>query len=176
MSFIRQDAHKKKRLAKTWRKPKGIQSKMRLGKKGYPKVVKTGYGTKNRHSLERKSVVLITNVGMLEKFPENSVGIVSGKIGGKKKITIIETAKEKNIVLVNANENTLKIINEKLAKRKEDKKKKIEAKKKEEKKKEPEKGEETPKTEEKKVPEEKKEDDNKERREKEKALIKKGAV
>ena len=28
-NFIRQDAHKHKRLARKWRKPKGIQSKMR---------------------------------------------------------------------------------------------------------------------------------------------------
>ena len=36
-NFIRQDAHKKGEIKKKWRRPKGLQSKMRLHKRGYRK-------------------------------------------------------------------------------------------------------------------------------------------
>ena len=39
-NFTRSDAHKKKRLGKSWRKPKGLQSKRSLQKKGFKKVNK----------------------------------------------------------------------------------------------------------------------------------------
>ena len=42
-NFIRQDAHKKKRVGTSWRRAKGIQSKVRLNKRGYVKSVSQGY-------------------------------------------------------------------------------------------------------------------------------------
>ena len=44
-NFVRQDSHKQKEVKKKWRKPKGMQSKMRLKKKGYRKSVSIGYGS-----------------------------------------------------------------------------------------------------------------------------------
>ena len=43
--FFKQSSHKKKRLAKKWRKPRGSDSKIKVGKKGYPRKIKIG-----RHS------------------------------------------------------------------------------------------------------------------------------
>jgi large subunit ribosomal protein L32e len=41
--FVRQESWRYKRLKPSWRKPKGIDSKMRLQVKGWPKIVKVGY-------------------------------------------------------------------------------------------------------------------------------------
>ena len=43
--FTRQDAHKKKKVGWKWRKPKGSDSKMRVGKKGYKRSVRPGWGS-----------------------------------------------------------------------------------------------------------------------------------
>ena len=44
-NFIRQDAHKKAEISKKWRKARGLQSKMRLCKKGYRRSPSKGYRT-----------------------------------------------------------------------------------------------------------------------------------
>ena len=41
--FIRQDAHKKKKLGKKWRKARGLHSKIRLKLRGRGKFVSNGY-------------------------------------------------------------------------------------------------------------------------------------
>ena len=41
--FIMQSAHKKSRLEQKWKRPRGIDSKMRLNLKGHQKCVEVGY-------------------------------------------------------------------------------------------------------------------------------------
>ncbi len=43
--FIRHDAHKKKRIGISWRRPRGRQSKMRLRLKSYARARSTGFGS-----------------------------------------------------------------------------------------------------------------------------------
>jgi len=43
--FIRQDAHKKAKLKRKWVRPRGIDSKIRLGLKGYGKKPSTGWSS-----------------------------------------------------------------------------------------------------------------------------------
>ena len=51
-NFIRQDAHKKLRLKKKWRRAKGLHSKIRLNKRGYKIAIRKGYGSpKDAHNL-----------------------------------------------------------------------------------------------------------------------------
>ena len=46
--FRRQDSHKKKRVNPRWRSARGLQSKIRLAKKGYMKKPKIGYGSSKK--------------------------------------------------------------------------------------------------------------------------------
>ena len=41
--FIRQESWRLVRVKERWRRPRGKNSKMRLGKRGWPKIVKIGY-------------------------------------------------------------------------------------------------------------------------------------
>ena len=86
-----------------WRRPRGRDNKMREKRKGYPAVVSIGYKKSKR---DRKEILKVDNLKELEKIPENQ-GIILGKMGKKKKIEIIEKAKEKGIKIINVNAEEL---------------------------------------------------------------------
>jgi len=183
-TFVRQDAHKKKRLAQNWRKPRGIDSKLRLQLKGKGKIVKPGYKSpKEVRGMNREGLleVLICNVQDLQKIKEGMIGIVSSTVGARKKIEILKEAKKANIKLANCDDKFIEKT-EAAKKEKEEIKKKKEAKKAEKKKQAKAKEEEKKAAEEKKSESsEKKEDkevtkDEAEKKEKDKLLTKKGAL
>lgn len=175
--FIRQDSHKKKRVKSNWRKPRGIDSKLRLQFKGHSAKVKVGYkAPADVRGLTKEGLieVKIENVQDLKKLNENSIGVISSKVGNKKKLMIIEEAKKMNVKLANADDSTIKKIEEIMKNKKSakeerkkklaDREKSIKEKQKEEKKA----AKEAEKTDEKSEEEKKKEKD--------KALIKKDAI
>ncbi len=169
--FKRADAHKKKRLNKGWRRPKGLQNKMRLQKKGYRKIVKAGYRTpKELRGTNEKGMelIIINNLKELEQVNKEKQAIIIGKTGRKKKQEIISKAEELRITIENLSvkkylETTRKKQEEKAVKKEELKKKQEEKEKeaKEKKKQETKEKEskEKEKTEEEKKLEEKKEKD-----------------
>ncbi len=174
--FLRQDAHKKGRVSNNWRKPKGLQSKMRLNKKGYRKSVTTGWKSPAAvRGMDKSGLIpiIINNIKDMLKLDKNIHGIIiAKKVGIKKREDIVLKAKEAGMKILNIDdpENYLKNIKENMKQRK-DKKKKIEKdkqKKKEEHKKDKE-------EEEKKEKEELNEEDTKkkEKQEKDKLLTKK---
>ncbi|NQU98357.1 hypothetical protein HQ533_02735 [Candidatus Woesearchaeota archaeon] len=147
-NFIRTDAHKKKRLGFKWRKPKGLQNKRRLRKRGYLPVVKTGYRTSNKdRGISKKglSIVWIDNVSKLEVLDKNSQSvIISSNVGIKKRLTIIQEAKKKGIQVINFDvEKKIKQITDLMESKKKQKeikeKEKVDKKKEEDKKKKKEK-------------------------------------
>jgi len=143
-SFIRQDIHKKKRLTKKWRKPRGCDSKKRLRKQNHV-IVSPGYGSPKlfKHShYSGLSIVNISSVKEIDSLDSKTQGaIVSGKIGFKNQKKVIQELLKKKIRILNiANpEKYLEIKENKLKdkrKKKEDKdkdKKKEDDKKKEKK-------------------------------------------
>jgi len=167
-NFLRQDSHKQKEVKKNWRKPKGIQSKMRLHKKGYRKSVAIGYGSPRKvyglHSSGLKQT-LIDSVKELDKINKEVEGIIiSRTVGLKKKIVIVKKAKEKGIKILNIKnpDNFIKQTEERFAKKKEVKKVKQEEKAKKKKETEEKAKEKEEKLAEKVSEEEKKEQDKKE--------------
>jgi large subunit ribosomal protein L32e len=91
--FIRQDIHKKKRLSKLWRKPRGCDSKKRLMKNNRL-IVKPGYGTPaelREKDRDGKDIVNINSLSQVKKIdPKKQVVIVSGKIGLKRRLQLLE--------------------------------------------------------------------------------------
>ena len=104
-TFVMQDAHKMKRLAQHWRKPRGTDSKIRLNLKGYNKRVQPGYGSpKEVKFMDPKGLmpVQVANVADLEKIDKKTQGaLVLSGVGKRKKVEIIKKAKELEIVLLN---------------------------------------------------------------------------
>ena len=103
--FSKQDAHKKSKLSKSWRKPRGLQSKMRLKKRGYRRSVSTGWKSPaevkglTRDGLEK---IMITNVSQIESIdPKKQAVEIVSSVGLKNKLVIIEEAVKKNIKITN---------------------------------------------------------------------------
>ena len=131
--FIRQDAHKKKRLGKKWRRPKGLHSKIRLKLRGRGKRVSAGYRSprkiRNVHKSGLKQCI-VSSIRDLENLDaQKNCLIISSSLGTKKKIIILKKAKENgfNILNVNNPDEYIKKIEDKMnlrKKLKDDKKKK----------------------------------------------------
>jgi large subunit ribosomal protein L32e len=103
--FIRQEAHRHKRLGEKWRRPKGRHSKMRLKWKEKPPVVEIGYRSpKAVRGLHPSGLedVLVYNVKDLEKLnPETQGARIASTVGKRKKIEIIKRARELGIRILN---------------------------------------------------------------------------
>ena len=181
--FIQQDAHKKKRLGKKWRKARGLQSKVRLEKKGYRRRVKEGYRSpkETRNKTEKgKEIVKVNNFTLLSSLDPAIHALVLQKVGVKKKIALLKEiiAKKFDVVNLKEPEQYITSQDEKHKKKSAQKKEKTEKKEKEQKKLEDKTKEElekkekdSEKTEEKEAVEEEKK--KQEKKEKDKILTKK---
>ena len=103
-NFVRSDSHKKKRIGKVWRKPKGLQSKMRLQKKGFRKIVKIGYRTpkelRHKHPSGMNNI-FVENIKQLKELNSDKDLITIKRIGIKKKIMIIKEAEKLKLKITN---------------------------------------------------------------------------
>ncbi len=141
--FRRQDSHKKKRVSRTgYRRPKGLQSKVRLNKRGYVKKVTPGYGSPSDvKNMDPKGLFpfIVENKSQLDTLDSSREGaIIASSVGERKRIEIMQEALSKKITLLNVKdpEAYIKDIQDRLKEKKETRKHlKAEKKKKEESKK-----------------------------------------
>ncbi len=103
--FQMQDSHKLSRLTQKWRKPRGIDSKMRLGLKGYARSVEVGFKSpKDVRGLDKSGLlpVMVSSVKELESVNKEKEGaIISSAVGQKKKKDLVAKATEMGITLLN---------------------------------------------------------------------------
>lgn len=133
--FLRQDAHKVKKLEKKWRAPKGRHSKMRFKLRSYRKQPSIGYSSPRKirgFDSKGRVEVKVETINDLEKIKENRVIVIGSTVGTKKKITILKKAQEKNLHVKNVDniDDFIKQAEEKLKKKKEETKEKEQEKKK----------------------------------------------
>ncbi|MFW6383525.1 MAG: eL32 family ribosomal protein [Nanoarchaeota archaeon] len=140
--FVRQDAHKKVRVKSSWRKPKGWNSKMRQGLRGYRSCVTPGFKSPlavrglTREGLEM--VRISRKEDLVGLVPEKHALVISSGLGTRKKIEVLEVALAKNFTVTNYPDAQayLNKINETLEKKRKEKQKEKEVKKEKEKEKE----------------------------------------
>jgi|FLOH01.1.fsa_nt_gi large subunit ribosomal protein L32e len=131
--FKRSDSHKKVKLGTRWKKPRGLQNKKRLCKKGYGANVSTGY--MNSKDSKGKTVkgllpVKVSNISNFIGLDKKTCGIIIGSVGAKKKLVLLDEAKKQGFQVLNLKvEETIKKINSSLEERKKSKKQKEEEKK-----------------------------------------------
>lgn len=130
-TFLRQDSHKKGEISNNWRKPKGLQSKMRLKKKGYPRSIEIGWKSPTLvRGLTQDGLkpVIVNNVKDLEN--QKDVGlIISKSVGKKKRVEILNKAKELSLKVINIDsEKYLKSVTEFMESKKKQKKVKVDEK------------------------------------------------
>lgn len=104
-TFIRHDAHKKKRVGTSWRRPKGHQNKMRLHRKGYARDCSTGFGSpKAVYGLSReglKQCTVFNTKDLASLNPKTDGIIVARTLGDRKRSAIVKEATEKGFTLLN---------------------------------------------------------------------------
>jgi len=103
--FKRYESWRFVRIKDQWKKPRGIDNKMRTELQGWPKSVKVGYrgpaAVRGLHSSGMEEV-MVWNAKDLEKVdPETQVARIGGTVGGKKKETMPEKAEELKIRILN---------------------------------------------------------------------------
>ena len=103
--FVRQESWRYVRIHPEWRKPKGIDSKMRRQDKGWPTLVRVGY----RGPVEARGLhpsghieVLVHRVRDLDGLvPGRDVARIGGTVGAKKRDAILIRATELGLRVVN---------------------------------------------------------------------------
>jgi len=106
--FLRTDTRrflrsgKKKKSLRKWRRAKGVHSKIRRKRKGYPAKPSIGYKTDKRTfgRINGLIPILISNPKQLEKATKENILIIA-KVGAKKKIEIIKRANELGLKIAN---------------------------------------------------------------------------
>lgn len=104
--FKVQDSHKKGRVARLgWRRPRGSDSKMRLGIRGYRKCVSVGYKSPSAVrglTPEGLEVVHVSNLKELEGINAKTQGVmIKAQVGMRKRIDILEEVIKQNFTLLN---------------------------------------------------------------------------
>jgi len=107
-NFRRQESWRYKRIKENWRRPRGIDSKIRKRVKGWLPSPGTGYrGPKEARGLHPSGYaeVLVHNVDDVEKVdPETQAIRIGRKVGGRKRVDISARAKERGIHILNPRE------------------------------------------------------------------------
>lgn len=106
--FIRQDAHKWKRLGCKWRKPVGIHSKVRQKIIGHPVMVNMGYRTPSavrglmRTGLEAVRVFTEADIRRLDG--KKQVALIASSVGKRKRLVLVAAAQKQGLSILHIND------------------------------------------------------------------------
>ncbi len=105
--FVRQESWRYVRIKENWRRPRGIDSKMRLHKKGYPPCPRVGYRTpklvRGLHPSGYEEVLVYNVEDVKNKVtdPSRQAIRIASTVGRKKRMEIIKLADELGIKVLN---------------------------------------------------------------------------
>jgi large subunit ribosomal protein L32e len=103
--FVRPESWRYVRLHPEWRKPKGLDNKIRKSFKGYPKRVKIGYGgpakARGYHPSGHLDVLVHNPAQLDELIPERDAVRMGRRVGAKKRAAILKRATELGLRVLN---------------------------------------------------------------------------
>jgi large subunit ribosomal protein L32e len=103
--FKRQESWRYKRIHEPWRKPKGLDNKVRQKRKGFIKMPNIGHRSPRivrGYHPSGKRELLAQNIKILESYDPNEYIVrISSKLGLPKKLNIFEKAEELGFKVIN---------------------------------------------------------------------------
>ena len=107
-SFVRQESWRYKRLKESWRRPRGLDNKMRRKIKGWPPTVNVGYrgpkATRGLHPSGYKEVLVYNTEGLKKIDPKTQAVRIAHTVGKRKRAKILVEARKKKITILNLRE------------------------------------------------------------------------
>jgi len=106
--FIRYESWRYKRVKPNWRKPKGIDSKVREKRKGWIKTPDVGYRSpktvRGLHPSGFEEVIVYRPEDLEKLDPTKHAVRIAHTVGTRKRIAILEKAEELELVVLNPTE------------------------------------------------------------------------
>ena len=103
--FLRSESWRYSKMSESWRRPRGLDHKMRRKIKGWPPMVSTGYkGPKLARGLHPSGLreVLVHNVNETAAIdPKIQAARIAHTVGKKKRALIITEAKKNKLLILN---------------------------------------------------------------------------
>jgi len=103
--FVRPESWRYVRLHPEWRKPKGLDNKVRKSIKGWPRRVKVGYrgpaAVRNYHPSGHPEVLVHNTEELSRVVPGKEVVRIGGAVGARKRAAIMARASELGLKIVN---------------------------------------------------------------------------
>jgi large subunit ribosomal protein L32e len=103
--FVRSESWRYVKLKESWRKPRGLDHKMRRKIKGWPPTVSVGYkGPKDARGLHPSGYreILVHNIEEISKVdPKSEAARIAHTVGKKKRVQIIAEAKKREVFILN---------------------------------------------------------------------------
>ncbi len=117
--FKRQESWRLKRVKESWRRPRGVTSRMRKEKNGWPPKVKVGYGTAaSTRGLHPRGLIerLVRNESDLEGLkPKTHIARLSRQLGEKRRLILLERIRSLNIHVANPGKEEARPVGEEAA-------------------------------------------------------------
>jgi large subunit ribosomal protein L32e len=106
--FVRPESWRYVRLKENWRRPRGLDHKMRLRYRGWPPRVSSGYGrpraTRGLHPSGYREILAYNAEALEGVNPETQVVRIAHTVGKRKKARILAEAKKRKIFVLNIKE------------------------------------------------------------------------
>jgi large subunit ribosomal protein L32e len=106
--FVRQESWRYKRLKENWRRPKGLDNKMRRKIKGWPPTANVGYrGPKVARGLHPSGYkeVLVYNAEEIKKVdPKTQAVRIAHSVGKRERAKILTESRKRKITVLNIKE------------------------------------------------------------------------
>ncbi len=107
-NFVRHEGWRYKRLKEGWRRPRGLDNKMRRKIKGWPPTVNVGYrgpkATRGLHPSGYKEVLAYNTKDLEEIDPKTRAIKIAHTVGKRKRAKILVEARKKKITILNLKE------------------------------------------------------------------------